>query len=114
MPAAYASGCNTEVRRQIQFNRGSACWVFTGRGNTFVGNFSKKQSIHVEMEAEQTLGPNVTGPGGFHAADVGTLDGGFGGGLVFTVPKSGRYVFSYSPCSMWSNQVKVRICASSK
>ena len=117
----YASGCNYVRQKKISFSSGSVCWSFEGRANTFVGDFSAGQKVSVRMLGRsaniddpipenrrpwEEIGPFVHGPNKFIEGDTE-----FTGRLNFTVPYSGKYEVVVQPCSYWSSQIKLEICA---
>lgn len=119
--AAHASGCNYVRQKKISFSPGSVCWSFEGRANTFVGDFNAGQKISLRTSGRdanidnpipenrrpwEEVGSFVDGPNNFKEGDTE-----FQGRLNFIAPFSGKYKVVISPCSYWSSQIKMEICA---
>ena len=119
---AFGSGCTTEIKVPIKFNRGASCWNYTGVGTTFYGNFAANQ--HITAQAIGTgIGDEVTvmrlslnafshnaivNDAGKHVDYVALTDE-YGNFDTYTgLP--GSYSFSISPCSAWGSPVMIMIC----
>ncbi len=119
---AEASGCNRVVTKNINFAKGAVCWTYRGKATEFVGRFSRGQTVSVTMTGEATyMGANgkitrrieprsvsVSGPRNFFDGESGVVAQ---GAFQFTVPTTGKYSFSFTPCFMWGGVGDVSICA---
>lgn len=118
---SYASGCNYIIKKKISFPRGSVCWSFEGRANTFVGDFAEGQRITVRMQGRsesidnplpqskrswEDIMPSAMGPNKFIVVDADSI-----GKLNFIAPYSGNYSIDVGPCAFWTSQIKLEICA---
>ena len=123
---AFASGCNTEIRKRISFERGATCWSFQGQANNFYGAFGAGQRISVELKGWsadidtpewkknwEPLDPYVSGPVQFFAKSSEPPEVGedFSGKLFFVAPYKGYYTFTVGPCSYWRSHVRFMVCA---
>jgi hypothetical protein len=124
--SALGSGCMTEIKVPIKFERGAACWSYSGVGTTFYGNFAAQQHITAQAigigygdeitTMHLTVGAysrnaiiNDSGRRVDYSAnadDNGNFDSYTG------LP--GSYSFSISPCSAWGNPVMIIICTGNK
>ena len=118
---ARSSGCTKEIVAEIRMATGDRCWVYSGHATTFTGEFSRGQTVEVQMSGEafdydpatkkdvkswQPRAPTVEGPGEF--STEAEMDSNV---LNFRTPANGTYRISFYPCAMWGGQGEVRICA---
>ena len=121
--AAGASSCVKPVKQKIIFEKGAACWSYSGKATHFEGQFAAGQKLTVKMSGElheynektkatatrwTSRVPSIDGPQSFHAEGDFNRDDGM---LELTAPRDGVYQFSFYPCAMWHNPGKVQICA---
>lgn len=119
---AYASGCMQVRDTEIKFKRGKTCWEYSGNNTRYSGNFARGQSVTATMyglagfmsdkntveKKWEARDPSVSGPDQFFKSSEADDEPGT---MKFVVPRTGRYVFEFSPCAMWGYYGEVKICA---
>ena len=107
----YASACNTEIPKKINFDKGAICWSYKGKGTSFSGRFTGGQNMRVSLtgwdgSSWERGDPWVSGPGGF------SMGSNVSGELSFVTPQSGNYTIAVGPCYFWGSTVQITVCAS--
>jgi hypothetical protein len=116
-----ASSCNNEVVVPIKFAKGSVSWHHHGVGTTFVGQFTKGQTVIItavgsvrRIDRSETITettepwvPEIQGPGGFSKSDFNDNSG----ALKVTIPATGTYQIKTYPCAIWGNSGDITITA---
>lgn len=113
---ALAQGRTRTIEVPIQFQRGSTCWSFAGRGTDFTGRFFGGQTVSVRASGDFHMSDGrrnwtehnspwqitITGPGGFFVDGEGRMQA--------SLPRTGNYTFSMGPNAIRGNQGRIEIC----
>lgn len=121
--SAVASSCVNSRTVSIQFQRGARCWVYQGDATHVTGDFRAGQTVIASSTGIANLGDgdwewqttsvrNLTVEGPGRSSVEATEDESSGSDeMTFRVPQTGRYTFSFFPCSMWRAPGTFVICA---
>jgi hypothetical protein len=116
---ASASSCVNPKTVSISFAKGARCWTYKGNATHFRGTFRAGQLVVAsstgianfsdgkwDWRTTEARGLAANGPGGIAIVlNNGERDS------SFTVPRTGPYIFDFSPCAMWHGEGIFIVCA---
>ena len=112
-----ASSCINPKSVAIHFERGASCWTYYGDATNFTGRFNAGQKV---IATSSGIAGSADGKSVWRAVLPRTVYVGDNSGFYVTMdtmastpnrlPRSGRYSFDFSPCSMWHGMGLFVVC----